>query len=87
MKMPSVGDALAGKWPGWVTSNGNSYEEMPIGRVFADAVLLPTGQVRETETGRGMMLYDGDAAVLCLAPRCLAVTQMSQPHELYRKVR
>lgn len=46
MKMPTITDALAGKWPGgWVTSNGQSYEEMPIGRVFADAVLLPNGKV------------------------------------------
>lgn len=47
MKMPSVQDALAGKWPkDWVNSNGKKYEDMPLGRVFADAVLLPTGQVR-----------------------------------------
>lgn len=46
MKMPTVTDALAGKWPGdWVHTNGQSYEEMPYGRVFADAVLLPNGQV------------------------------------------
>jgi hypothetical protein len=46
MKMPSVGDALSGKWPkDWVNSGGRAYEEMPIGRVFADAVLLPTGQI------------------------------------------
>lgn len=49
MKMPSVADALSGKWPkDWVNSGGRNYEEMPIGRVFADAVLLPTGQVRTT---------------------------------------
>lgn len=47
MKMPTMANALAGKWPGgWVSSSGRNYEEMPIGRVFADAVLLPNGQVR-----------------------------------------
>lgn len=45
MKMPSAKDALAGKWPGWVTTAGQSWEDMPIPRVFADAVLLPTGDV------------------------------------------
>lgn len=47
MKMPTMANALAGKWPGdWVSSGGKNYEEMPLGRVFADAVLLPNGQVR-----------------------------------------
>ena len=52
MKMPSASDAMAGKWPGdWVKTAGQSYEEMPYGRVFADAVLLPNGQVRMQADG------------------------------------
>jgi hypothetical protein len=47
MKMPSMADALAGKWPkDWEWAGNKNYEEMPIGRVFADAVLLPNGKVR-----------------------------------------
>jgi hypothetical protein len=46
MKMPSMADALAGKWPkDWEWAGNKNYEEMPIGRVFADAVLLPNGKV------------------------------------------
>ena len=29
MKMPSLADALAGKWPKWEYSGGKPYEEMP----------------------------------------------------------
>jgi hypothetical protein len=46
MKMPSAQDALKGNWPqGWVMTNNKKYEEMPLPRCFADAVLLPNGEV------------------------------------------
>lgn len=63
MRMPSMKDALAGKWPTWVQTSGRSYEEMPIGRVFADAVLLPNGQVRARVCG-GMQRRRGRACEL-----------------------
>ncbi|GBF98436.1 hypothetical protein Rsub_11081 [Raphidocelis subcapitata] len=45
MKMPSIGDALAGKWPYWSKVDGKGYEEMPWPRTFTDAVLLPNGKI------------------------------------------
>lgn len=46
MKLPGVQDALKGNWPaGWVKAGDKLYEEMSLPRVFADAVLLPTGQI------------------------------------------
>jgi len=46
MKMPSAQEALKGNWPqGWVMTNDKKYEEMPLPRCFADAVLLPNGEV------------------------------------------
>lgn len=47
MKMPTAAEALAGNWPkDWVWPNGDKkYEEMEFPRVFADAVLLPNGNV------------------------------------------
>ncbi|KAF8059661.1 CA1 [Scenedesmus sp. PABB004] len=45
-KLPTLAAALAGNWPGdWQWSGGRKWEEMPLPRVFADAVLLPNGQI------------------------------------------
>jgi hypothetical protein len=65
MKMPTMANALAGKWPGdWVSSGGRNYEEMPIGRVFADAVLLPNGQVRAVPCGQLALCHASGASSL-----------------------
>jgi hypothetical protein len=46
MRMPKASEALKGKWPkDWVWSGNQKYEEMPLPRVFADAVLLPNGKI------------------------------------------
>ncbi|KAI8472424.1 MAG: hypothetical protein J3K34DRAFT_414131 [Monoraphidium minutum] len=46
MKMPSMKDALEGKWPRyWEFSGSNQYETMPWPRVFTDAVNLPNGKI------------------------------------------